>query len=144
MEDLKQQYGRARISNLRPLRILAFSAVLGIAAGLPLIDRKNGLGLLVVSFVTVATVFVLSAVFNAMTSPNTESKEIRKRGFLLPISSVFIGPTIAVGGGYIVHLISPMHPLDVLPVLYSLAVLGVFAGAVVGIGMWIAFRFSRG
>jgi hypothetical protein len=79
-----------------------------------------------------------------MTSPNTESKEIRKRGFLLPISSVFIGPTIAVGGGYIVHLISPMHPLDVLPVLYSLAVLGVFAGAVVGIGMWIAFRFSRG
>ncbi len=132
------------ISNLRPLRILAFSVVLGIAAGLPLIYRKNGLGILVVSFVTVVTVFVLSAIFNAKTSPNTESKEVRKRGFLLPISSVFIGPTIAVGGGYIAHLVSPEHPMDVLPMLYSLAVLGVFAGAVVGIGMWIAFRFSRG
>ncbi len=132
------------ISNLRPLRILAFSVVLGIAAGLPLIYRKNGMWILVVSLVTVATVFVLSAIFNAKTSPNTESKEVRKRGFLLPLSSLFIGPTIAVGGGYIAHLVAPMHPLDLFPMLYSLAVLGVFAGAVVGIGIWIAYRFSRG
>lgn len=131
-------------SNLRSLRILAFSVVLGIAAGLPLIHRKNSFGLLAVLLVTVATVLVLSVIFNAKTSNIRESKEVRKRGFLMPISSLFIGPTIAVGGGYIAHLVSPMHPLDVLPMLYSLAVLGVFAGSVVGIGIWIAFCFSRG
>ena len=127
-------------SNPRPMRILALSVVLGIVAGLPLIYRKNGWGLLAVMLVTVATVFVLSAIFNAKSSTSTESKAVRKRGFLMPISSVFIGPTIAVGGGYIAHLLSPMHPLDVLPMLYSLAVLGLFAGSVVGIGIWIAFR----
>ncbi len=130
------------ISNLRPLRILAFSVVLGIAAGLPLIHRKNGLGLLVVLIVTVASVIVLSAIFNSKTARNTETKEVRRREILMPILSLFIGPTIAVGGGYISHLLSPMHPLDVMPMLYSLAVLGVFAGAVVAIGIWIAFRFS--
>ncbi len=128
--------------NLRPLRILAFSVVLGIVAGLPLIYRKNGLGLIVVLLVTVATVFVLSTIFNSKTSTNTESKEVRSREILMPILSVFIGPIIAVGGGYISHLLSPMHPLDVLPMLYSLAVLGVFAGSVVAIGIWIAFLFS--
>ena len=128
-------------TNLRPLWILAFCVALGIAAGLPLIYRKNGFGLLAVLLVTVATVFVLSVISNAKTSTNKEPKEVRQRGFFLPISSLFIGPTIAVGGGYIAHLLSPMHPLDVLPMLHSLAVLGVFAGAVVGIGIWIAFRF---
>ncbi len=128
-------------SNLRSLRILAFSVAIGIAAGLPLIHWKNGLGLLAVLFVTVTTVFVLSAIFNAKTSNIMESKEVRKRSFLMPILSLFIGPTISVGGGYIAHLLSPMHPLDVLPMLCSLAVLGVFAGAVVGIGIWIAFHF---
>ena len=128
--------------NLRPLTILAFSVVLGIAAGLPLIHRKNGLGLLAVLLVTVATAFVLSAIFNSRTSTNTESKEVRRRKFLMPILSVFIGPIIAVGGGYISHLLSPMHSLDVLPTLHSLAVLGLFAGAVVAFGIWIAFLFS--
>ena len=128
--------------NLRPLTILAFSVVLGIAAGLPLIHRKNGLGLLAVLLVTVATAFVLSAIFTPKTSTNGESKEVRRNDFLMPILSVFIGPIIAVGGGYISHLLSPMHPLDVLPMLYSLAVLGVFAGSVVAIGIWIAFLFS--
>ena len=128
--------------NLRPLTILAFSVVLGIAAGLPLIHRKNGLGLLAVLLVTIATAFVLSAIFNSRTSTNTESKEVRRREFLMPILSVFIGPILAVGGGYISHLLSPMHPLDVLPMLHSLAVLGLFAGAVVAFGIWIAFLFS--
>ena len=128
--------------NLRPLTILAFSVVLGIAAGLPLIHRKNGLGLLAVLLVTVATAFVLSAIFNSRTSTNTESKEVRRREFLMPILSVFIGPILAVGGGYISHLLSPMHSLDVLPTLHSLAVLGLFAGAVVAFGIWIAFLFS--
>jgi hypothetical protein len=73
-------------------------------------------------------------------STSTESKEVRKHGILFPISSVCIGPTIAVGGGYIAHLLSPLHPLDVLPMLYALGVLGLFAGSVVGIGMWIAYR----
>jgi hypothetical protein len=77
---------------------------------------------------------------DAKSSASTESKEVQKHGFLLPISSVFIGPTIAVGGGYIAHLLSPLHPLDVLPMLYALGVLGLFAGSVVGIGMWIAYR----
>ena len=130
-------------SNLPPLKILAVSVVLGIAAGLPLIYRKNGLGLVVVLIVTAASVIVLSAIFNSRTSKNTETKEVRSREFLMPILSVFIGPTIAVGGGYISHLLSPMHPLDVMPMLYSLAVLGVFAGAVVGIGIWLAFRSSE-
>ncbi len=130
-------------SNLPPLKILAVSVVLGIAAGLPLIYRKNGLGLVVVLIVTAASVIVLSAIFNSRTSKNTETKEVRSREFLMPILSVFIGPSIAVGGGYISHLLSPMHPLDVMPMLYSLAVLGVFAGAVVGIGIWLAFRSSE-
>ena len=113
--------------NLRPPRILAFSVAFGIITGLPLIYRKNGLGLIVVLLVTVATVFVLSAIFTPKTSTNGESKEVRRNDFLMPILSVFIGPIIAVGGGYISHLLSPMHPLDVLPMLYSLAVLRVFA-----------------
>ena len=130
-------------SNLPQLKILAVSVVLGISAGLPLIYRKNGLGLMVVLIVTAASVIVLSAIFNSTTSKNTETKEVRSREFLMPILSVFIGPTIAVGGGYISHLLSPMHPLDVMHMLFSLAVLGVFAGAVVGIGIWLAFRSSR-
>ena len=130
-------------SKLRPLSILALSVVLGIATGLPLIHRKNGERLIVVPLVTVATVLVLSTIFNSKTSTNTASNEGRTCEILLPILSVFIGPIIAVGGGYILHLLSPMHPLDVVPMLYSLAVLGVLAGATVAIGIWFAFLFSR-
>ena len=125
------------------LRILACSVLLGIAAGLPLIYRKNGIGLLVVLIVTAASVIVLSTISNSNTSKNKETQVVRRREILMPILSVFIGPTIAVGGGYISHLLSPMHPFDVMPMLFSLAVLGVFSGAVVGIGLWLAFRSSR-
>ena len=98
-------------SKLRPLSILAFSVVLGIASGLPLIHGKNGAGLIVVPLVTVATVLVLSTIFNSKTSTNTASNEGRTCEILLPILSVFIGPIIAVGGGYITHLLSPTRPI---------------------------------
>ena len=138
---MTEQIESREVSRQRPLRILALSVGLGIACGLPFISGKNGWGLLVVVLVTVTSVHVFSIFASARARNNMEAREVRKRGCLMPITSVVIGPTIAVGGGTIAHLLSPMHPLDVLPGLYSLAIVGAFAGTVVGIGVWIAFRY---
>ncbi len=50
---------------------------------------------------------------------------------------------MAVIGGVVADYLSPMHPLDVLPRLVTLAILGAFAGLVAGATLLLALRISH-
>jgi hypothetical protein len=116
--------------------------------GLPLIYRKNGLGLLVVLVVSIFAAITISIVAKrehpARTADMPKAKlRVRIGPFWLLVSCVIGGSLIAVIGGIVTHYVSPMHPLDVLPSLTALALLGAFAGSVVGTTLLFAMLFSR-
>jgi hypothetical protein len=127
---------------------VALSITLGVMMGLPLIYRKNGLGLLVVLIVSVFAATTISLVAKrehpARTVDLPQSKlRVRIRPLWSPVSCAIGGSLIAVIGGIVTHYVSPMHPLDVLSNLTALALLGAFAGSVVGTTLLFAMNFSQ-
>ena len=132
-----------RHSNLPLLFVVALATALGIAAGLPMILRKNGMGLGVT--LLVSAIAIVGIALSARQVRKANRTEIvsnlthrKKHSMANGLASLLLGPLITVGGGLIVHCFDPMHPLDFIPTLTSLAFLGVFAGLTVGVVLTIA------
>jgi hypothetical protein len=132
-----------RNSNLPMLLAVAVATVLGLFAGMPLILRKNGIGLLVVLLVPVLAIAGMALTNRLMQTPNADgakSKTAYRRKTLMAygLASILIGPILTLGGGIVVNWINPMHPLDFAPSMLSLSIVGGFAGCTVGIVLAIA------
>lgn len=141
--------GNTPRSNLGLLYSVACSIALGVIAGLPMIYRKNGAGLLVVLVVSVLVIVALSVatkfdMYAHRDGPTGKSTRTRWKPLSTVTLFVVVGSIIALVGGIVTHFISPMHPLDVLPSLAALAILGAFAGFIVGATLVSAVLISRG
>ncbi|MFO0941741.1 MAG: hypothetical protein U0930_13375 [Pirellulales bacterium] len=135
-------------SELRLVLWLACSIGLGVAAGLPIISNKNGLGLLVVLAVSVFAIATISTLgkreFAAgIDEPHDPKPRTRLGTFLSVAGFAITGSSLAVCGGLLTHYVSPMHPLDVLWNLTALGSLGAFAGFVVGVTLQVAVILSN-
>ncbi len=134
---------RDRNPNLPSLLAVACATALGVSAGLPLIQRKNGIGLALVMWVSVTAINAIALTIKR--NRNADQIEIRsnqldrKRHLLAyGFASLFIGPMITVAGGLVVNIFNPMNPLDFVPNLIALTILGAFAGLTVGIVLAVA------
>jgi hypothetical protein len=132
-----------RNSNLPMLLAVAVATVLGLFTGMPLILRKNGIGLLVVLLVPILAIAGMAFAKRLTRTPNTDgakSKPAYHRKTLIAygLASILIGPILTLGGGLVVNWINPMHPLDFAPSMLSLSIVGCFAGCTVGIVLAIA------
>jgi|GEM_PF-6733825 len=132
-----------RSSNLPMLLTVALATLLGISAGMPMILRKNGVGLLVVLMVPILAIAGIAVTRKLAYTPNanednSRTGDRRKSLIAYGMASLLIGPLITIGGGLVANWINPMHPLDFTPNMTSLSVIGAFAGFTVGIVLTIA------
>ncbi len=139
---------RTTRSNPNLILAVALSITQGLLMGLPWIYHKNGLGLLVVLVISVFAVATISLVTSGRDRARIlDLPQSTLRTRIKPIwslvSCAIVGSSIAMIGGIVAHYVSPMHRLDVLPNLYALALLGAFAGFVVGTAIVFAMIFSH-